>query len=282
LRNYKDRVTIAQNQEAIMAKTNYDITREQVLEHLSYDGDSGELVYLKDGFKRKAGDPVPIASNVINILGSSYSKMKLIWLIVHGEWPSRKINTRDFGSKDCSKESLTQGGGMLGRELCHERLHEVLDYNQDSGIFTWKISMSSTGRKGAEAGVIGPDGYRKIRADGRLYTAHRLAFLYMTGAWPEDRIDHIDGIRDNNAWVNLRQADASENAQNQYKAQSNNKSSGLLGVYFDKDKSAYGAKVNLHGKQHHAGFHPSPEEAHQAYLQLKKKLHPFGMLKPDA
>lgn len=263
-----------------MAKTNYDITREQVLEHLSYDGDSGELVYLKDGFKRKAGDPVPITANVINILGSSYSKMKLIWLIVYGEWPGRKINTRDFGSGDCSIASLAQGGSRIGQELSQDRLLEVLHYDSESGVFTWKISTSSTGQRGSEAGVIGPDGYRKIRIDGRLHTAHRLACMYMTGAWPEDRIDHIDGIRDNNAWVNLRQADASENAQNQYKAQSNNKATGLLGVYLDRDKSVYGAKVNLQGRQHHAGFHASAQEAHQAYLQLKKKLHPFGMLEP--
>lgn len=167
---------------------------------------------------------------------------------------------------------------MAGQELSHERLKEALRYDHEGGVFTWKISMSSTGQKGAVAGVVGSDGYRKIRIDRRLYTAHRLACLYMTGAWPKDRLDHIDGSRDNNAWVNLRQADASENAQNQYKAQSNNKATGLLGVYFDKDKSVYGAKVNLRGTQHHAGFHSSPEEAHQAYLQLKKKLHPFGVL----
>lgn len=265
-----------------MGKTNYEITREQVLEHLSYDGDSGELVYLKDGFRRKTGDPVPITANVINILGSSYSKMKLIWLIVYGEWPARKINTRDFGSGDCSIASLAQGGSMIGQELSQGRLKEVLRYDRESGVFTWKISMSSTGQKGAEAGVIGTDGYRKIRIDRRLYTAHRLACLYMTGAWPKDRIDHIDGSKDNNAWINLRQADASENAQNQYKAQSNNKATGLLGVYFNKERSAYGAKVNLQGRQHHAGYHSSPEEASQAYLHLKKKLHPFSMLEPDA
>jgi acyl-CoA-binding protein len=100
----------------------------------------------------------------------------------------------------------------------------------------------------------------------------------MTGAWPKDRLDHIDGSRDNNAWVNLRQADASENAQNQYKAQSNNKSSGLLGVSRASNSERWTASININGKCHRSSTQATKEEARQAYLKLKEELHPFGML----
>lgn len=263
-----------------MAKTNYDIAQAQVLQHLSYNPESGELRYLTDGHKRKAGDLVPTSANVINILGSSYSKLKLIWFMLHGEWPAKKINTRDYGSGDCSVASLVLGGSAIGKELTQERLREVLVYQPDTGVFSWRIAMSSTGVKGVETGVISNNGYKKIRIDGRLYLAHRLAYLYMTGLWPSELIDHIDGNKTNNAWVNLRNANKSENAQNLRKAQSNNKASGLLGVYRAGSDERWGAKVNLNGRQHHAGLHATPEAAHQAYLSLKQKLHPFSTLRP--
>jgi HNH endonuclease len=263
-----------------MSKTNYSITQKQVAEHLHYDPDSGVLTFLTDGHKRKAGDVVSSDRNVINILGSSYSKLKLIWLLHHGEWPSGKINTKDFGSKCCKLSSLQPGGSSLSKSLSAARLREVLDYNKDTGDFIWSISMSSTGLKGDLAGVIAPDGYQRIRVDGRLYSAHRLAMLYIEGKMPPDRVDHIDWNKSNNAFSNLRHASASENAQNQHKAQSNNKASGLLGVYWDGKREVWGAKVNHLGTQHHGGFHATPKAAHQAYLHLKQQLHPFSMLEP--
>ena len=272
----------ADNKERHMAKTNYDITRDQVLRHLSYIPESGELRYLTDGHKRRAGDLIPASANVINILGSSYSKLKLIWLMIHGEWPTGKINTKDLGSGDCSFASLLQGGDAIGQELTQARLREVLEYSPESGAFIWKLSMSSTGLKGSEAGVIASNGYVKIRVDGRLYLAHRMACLYMTGDWPADLIDHIDGKRSNNAWSNLRNANKSENAQNLRKAQSNNKSTGMLGVYRSGKGDRWGAQITINGVNHRPSFHDTPEAAHQAYLKLKMELHPFGMLTSSA
>lgn len=162
--------------------------------------------------------------------------------------------------------------------LTQERLKELLHYNPDTGEFTWNKNVSSTGRIGCNAGCVATHGYVVIRIDKRLYLAHRLAALYMDGKFPSDMIDHIDSIKSHNAWTNLRYANRSQNSQNKISAQSNNKKSGLLGVYWNEQNKKWGAKVNVDMKQRFAGYHATKELAHEAYLNLKRELHPFGMI----
>ena len=261
-----------------MSKTNFLVTRDQVLQHVRYDPESGSLTYVTGGHKRKAGDPVPAAQNVVNILGSSYSKLKLIWLIQAGKWPDGKVNYKDFGCGDLRWEALASGVGPKGVELTQARLMEVLSYDHESGVFTWKISPGSSAKKGDEAGSANAAGYTLIRVDGTLYLAHRLAFLFMSGEMPPDLVDHINCDKGDNRWINLRHATQSENQQNRKKAQSNNKSSGLLGVYWSQQNEAWAAKAVVDGIQYHAGTHQTPEEAHQAYLTKKAVVHPYGTL----
>ncbi len=162
--------------------------------------------------------------------------------------------------------------------LTQERVKELLNYDPTTGIFTWKVNVSSTGRIGNVAGSPHRAGYLLIRIDRRLYLAHRLAALYMEGKFPPALIDHLDMNKSNNSWANLRHATKSENSQNKIKAQSNNFKTGLLGVYWSELQQKWGAKVNFNRRQHHAGFHSTPELAHEAYVKLKRELHPFGTL----
>lgn len=91
-------------------------------------------------------------------------------------------------------------------------MKELLRYDPDSGKFFWLKQIG--GRKiGQEANHIS-HGYILIRVDGRSYRAHRLAFLYMDGQLPELDVDHIDGCKTNNAFVNLRHATRSQNLGN--------------------------------------------------------------------
>jgi len=94
------------------------------------------------------------------------------------------------------------------------RLREVLDYNPETGIFTNRIRRGSKGAAGAEAGTLTPTGYRNIVIDGRLYPAHRLAWLYVHGTMPKWTIDHINHRRDDNRIANLRDVPHRENCQN--------------------------------------------------------------------
>lgn len=159
--------------------------------------------------------------------------------------------------------------------LTQERLREVLKYCFASGLFSWQYDVSSTARKGEIAGCATKAGYIVIRIDRRLYLAHRLVFLYIYGRRPEGLIDHKTGAKSDNRLDNIREANKSQNAQNAKAAWSHNKASGLLGVYWSEQNGKWGAKVNLDGRQYHAGFHETPEEAHAAYVAKKRQLHEF-------
>src|SRR6266850_3791104 len=94
-----------------------------------------------------------------------------------------------------------------------ERLHEVLHYEPSTGILRWKITAGGA-VTGKVAGNVTIRGYRLVSIDGQRYMSHRLAWLYMTGSWPKEEIDHRNGMGSDNAWNNLREATHSENMQN--------------------------------------------------------------------
>lgn len=100
--------------------------------------------------------------------------------------------------------------------LSAQSLKDALDYDPHSGLFRWTSDRRRT-RKGDIAGCLDPAGYRSISLDGVAYKAHRLAVLYMTGVMPPDGmpVDHVNRLRDDNSWANLRVVTHKENAQNQ-------------------------------------------------------------------
>lgn len=158
--------------------------------------------------------------------------------------------------------------------LTHERLLEVLFYNPHSGYFKWRKQLSSTGRKGDIAGCVDTStGYRVIRVDKTLYSAHRLAWFYVHSAWPLE-IDHANRKRDDNRIRNLREALPSQNKANQH-AMKNNKL-GIRGVSVWRKK--YRVALGQNGKQVHIGVFNTLEEAQKAAEEGRKKLHgEFGL-----
>src|SRR4029450_2313606 len=113
-------------------------------------------------------------------------------------------------------------------ELTAERLRELLDYDPETGDFTWKVNRRCV-RSGSVAGNVNcVDGYCYIGVDARRYHAHRLAWLYIKGAWPNDQIDHINGNKADNRFANLRQATHSQNQANG--GRYSNNASGYNGV----------------------------------------------------
>lgn len=174
--------------------------------------------------------------------------------------------------------------------LTQEKLKELLHYDPDTGFFTWKErTIYSSGKhyssstwntrfSGKIAGFIGKDNKYRICINYKTYLLHRLAWLYIYGNFPKDQIDHINDIKDDNRILNLREASNSENMQNLKKAKIDNKSSGLLGVSFNKNINKFVAKIKINKKQKHIGYFTNPLDAHEAYLKEKRKLHPFGTL----
>lgn len=156
--------------------------------------------------------------------------------------------------------------------LTAARLREVLHYDPETGVFRWRMDRDRAGnaKAGDIAGRIASTGYRQIRVDNRLYKAHRLAFLYMTGEWPEQHVDHRDGDRLNNAWSNLREATPSQNGANRGATKRNKL--GVKGVYRNHD-GKFKASICLDGEQVYLGTFDTPAEAASIYAVAAKDMH---------
>ena len=102
---------------------------------------------------------------------------------------------------------------MTNSQLTVERLRELLSYDPATGKFLWRVGRQCM-RAGAVAGATEVQGYRVIKIDGKIYKAHRLAWLYVTGEWPPEEIDHKNTDPQDNVWSNLRLATHSQNQAN--------------------------------------------------------------------
>lgn len=161
------------------------------------------------------------------------------------------------------------------RDIEHGRLLSILEYDIASGRFSWRIRMGSRALPGATAGSVSNEGYVLIKIGRTRYLAHRLAWLYVTGKWPCGEIDHKDGNRANNAFGNLRDVTKVVNSQNRRKAAAGS-ATGVLGVTLLRAK--FVAQITAQGKHRHIGVFPTTEQAHAAYIDAKRQLHPGNTL----
>ena len=161
---------------------------------------------------------------------------------------------------------------MAKIDLTAERVRELLKYDAETGLFQRKLK--TTGVYIACGGVDSISGYVRAWLDNRQYSLHRVAWLYVTGQWPEFYIDHIDGDKTNNRFSNLRDVPHSVNAQNLTRFAKKTKS-GLLGVNIVR--GALGDKWTAHISTNraliHLGTFASPEDAQAAYIQAKRERH---------
>lgn len=158
--------------------------------------------------------------------------------------------------------------------LTIERLREVLDYDPETGVFTWKVSLGQRARAGNVAGSTSSKGYWFIRLDGVLHKAHRLAVYYADGAASaSEHIDHINRDKLDNRLCNLRKLSCSENLQNT-KVNSNNKS-GFKGVDWAQASGKWQARITLHRKRIPLGYFDSIEDAIAARKAGEEIYHPF-------
>src|SRR6202035_1518813 len=152
------------------------------------------------------------------------------------------------------------------------RLREILHRDLETGVFTWRITRSGKARTGGIAGCVNSAGYIQIRIDRRLYYAHRLAWLYMTGAWPKKAIDHINRDPSDNRWSNLRDlATKSLNGANTGLRTDN--TSGFNGVTWAARSRKWNAQIRVNGYLIHLGYFDNPVHAAVAYRQAALKFH---------
>ena len=146
-------------------------------------------------------------------------------------------------------------------ELTQEQIKARLNYDPETGIFTWKNCRKST-YEGKIAGFKDNQGYIKIQLLGKPRLANRLAWVIVYG---EDitniTIDHRDRVKTNNKISNLRKATIlQQNVNKEFR-----------GTY--KSKKKYCARIVYAGKNIHLGSYKTEEEAHQVYLAKKRELY---------
>ena len=154
---------------------------------------------------------------------------------------------------------------MTSLSLTQSRLQELLFYNEHTGEFMWRVHAGNR-KEGAFAGSVNHRGYLDISVDGKMYRAHRLAWLYCHGHFPYGVIDHIDGNKLNNKLHNLRDVTNAKNLRSYRKKNSNN-TSGFTGV--SKNWDGWKAEITFGFKKINIGTYDTKEEASAAYTAVK-------------
>lgn len=150
----------------------------------------------------------------------------------------------------------------------------LVKYNPDTGLFTWLVRTSNRISVGDVVTMVSKNGYVRIGLNGNQYQAHRIAWLIMTGEWPEKDIDHINGDRIDNRWQNLRQVDRQTNLRNSSLSSAN--TSGALGVSLDKRCGRWYAYIKVDGVKKSLGYYDNIEDAVLARkaADVKYGFHP--------
>lgn len=146
--------------------------------------------------------------------------------------------------------------------LTQSKLKSLLHYNPETGLFTRMKRTSNRITVGEASGSPDAKGYLCIRLEGKTHKAHRLAWLYVHGKWPDGEIDHINNQVADNRISNLRDVSKSLNQQNRRTVRG-----------CSRDGSRWKAQIRFNGQFMHLGCFASESEAHGAYLAAKAIYH---------
>lgn len=161
-----------------------------------------------------------------------------------------------------------------------DRLDQVLEYSPETGEFRRRVTIKGN-KAGSVAGCLDSHGYVVIKIDGQLYKAHRLAFLAMTGAFPPEDVDHLNMVRSDNRWANLRAASRLQNNVN-IRAKRHS-ASRFVGVYWSPQQKAWAARARIRGARPLLGYFETEEAAARAYHAAVKAEHgDFARGNPEA
>lgn len=155
--------------------------------------------------------------------------------------------------------------------ITQDCLKKILHYDPKTGVFTYLLHRSGSATVGSVAGSINGNGYYQIKINHKTYQAHRLAWLYVTGKYPKQILDHINGICADNRFFNLREASYSQNNMNTLRYKNNN--SGYKGVCFYARTKKFLARISWNKQSKTIGYFNTAKEASEAYQAYAKVLH---------
>lgn len=149
-------------------------------------------------------------------------------------------------------------------------LNECFTYNPDTGVLSWKTrprehfntdrSWKRFNSTLAGTDIINVDshGYVAVRIGKKLMRVHRVAWVMMTGEVPKI-IDHINRIKNDNRWVNLRNVDCIENNKNLSMKATN--TSGHTGIYWNSSVEKWQAYINVDKRSLYLGIFDELDDA---------------------
>jgi hypothetical protein len=112
------------------------------------------------------------------------------------------------------------------------------------------------------------NGYLTINFQDKNYLVHRLGWFLHHGVWPDKDLDHINGIKDDNRIVNLREVSRSQNMHNSKLF--SNSTTGHRGVR--KHRDAWQARITINYKEVNLGTFSTIEKAIKARQEAEAKL----------
>ena len=148
-----------------------------------------------------------------------------------------------------------------------EYLHKMFSY--DGKNLIWKVRKTNSVKIGDIAKSVDGKGYIHVSIDGKRYKAHRLIWMFVYGYMPENQIDHINRVRDDNRIENLREVSQSCNTQNSGIRSDN--TSGIKGIYWHKKRNNWAARITVNGKRKNLGGFKNKVDAAKARYEAELK-----------
>ena len=253
------------------------LTRNRAMQVVNYDLATGlfarrEIAHPKD----KVGDAMGTkarSSIMVGIDRRQYQAARLAVFMQTGETPKKvfHVNGDVFNNAWSNLRFVSESVEVQAREdIPVEILAAQLNYNPSTGVITRKVRTAKT-LEGEVAGHVNSSGYWSVSVLGRSILAHRIAWAMGTGTWPTTRIDHINRNRIDNRICNLRIASASENNMNSKLRK--NSSTGVKGVYYNKNNANYRARVQRGGEVFEVGSFSTIEEADEMVKKARETIH---------
>lgn len=187
----------------------------------------------------------------VSINGKPFLAHRMAWLYMYGHMPSGELIHINGDRTDNRIKNLKIKEKVLGFKLTQATLKELFHYDKETGVFERKKTISAFCSQIKTVGSYDKFGYLTIRIDGKSYKAHRLVFLYVYGYLPENDIDHINRVKDDNRLCNLREVSRICNSRN-IDVRRNN-STGINGVYRIRKNGKFSAQITINKKMVNLG-----------------------------
>ena len=154
-------------------------------------------------------------------------------------------------------------------DLTVARIRELFTIDEKDWTLVWKISLNSRSIVGTKAGCLNRKGYRVINIDYKRYRVHNLIWAYMHGYFPQNQIDHISHVRDDNRISNLRLVTGAENNKNMCIPVNNR--SGIIGVGWCAHLNKWRSRITVADKCISLGCFENKDHAASARKTAEKK-----------